>query len=248
MTKQTWIIFAAIVVVLFGGLIFFSNKNQIDVSNVNLRDILPATNQSGDIADHVSGNTKSKVVLVEYGDYQCPYCGQAYPTIKALTDKYKDQLAFVFRNYPITNLHPNAKAAAAAAEAAGLQGKYWEMHDKLYTSQNEWSDLSTSDRTEAFASYARGLGLDVDKFKSDMGSDAVNQKINFDLALGKKAKVSGTPTYVLDGKTVDEYVLDGKIVPSGTKGADLIWGHQDLFDKLIIQPELKKYNIALPKE
>ena len=136
MTGKTWIIFVAVVVVLFGGLIIWSQKDKLDVAKVNTSKIQPATVQSGNIADHVFGNKNAKVVLIEYGDYQCPGCGSVYPTVKTVTEKYKDNLAFVFRNFPLTNIHPNARAAAAAAETAGLMGKYWEMHDILYENQS----------------------------------------------------------------------------------------------------------------
>ena len=205
MSKKTWIIFAVICVVVLGGLIQLSRKNSVDVSNVDQTKIQAASAANGNIADHVTDLKDSKVVLVEYGDYQCPYCGEAYPQVKKITTDYASKITFVFRNYPLSTMHPNAKAAAAAAEAAGLQGKYWEMHDKLYESQNDWDTLSTDKRTNTFVSYAKEIGVkDLDKFKTDMAGNDVNKKINFDLALGNKAKVTGTPTFVLNGKTVPD--------------------------------------------
>lgn len=237
-----------VVVVLFGGLVVFSKKDQVNVNGIDINKIQAATAESGNIGDHVYGNAKSKVLFVEYGDFQCPYCGQAYPNIKSLTTKYKQQIAFVFRNFPIITAHPNAKAAAAAAEAASLQGKYWEMHDKLYETQNEWSNASAKDRTTIFISYAKGLGLDSAKFTADMSSEVVTQKINFDTSVAKKANVEGTPTFVVNGRTVTEYALDGKVVSKDTAGAGQIWGDVTAFDMYIIQPELKKYNIVLPNK
>lgn len=249
MTSRTWIIFAAICVVLFGGLIIFSQKDNIDVSNINQNVIQPASKQSGAIADHVTDDSKSKVILIEYGDFQCPYCGQAYSTLHMLlSDTYKDKIAYVFRNYPLTSMHPNAKAAAAAAEAAGLQDKYWQMHDLLYERQSDWSELAPGDRTDVFKKYAQELGLNVTQFETDMGSKEVAKKINFDVALGKKAKVDGTPTFVINGQTINKYVKDGKVVSSDTQGAGLIWGDKDAFAKYILNPELKKYDIPLPKQ
>ena len=230
MSKKAWIIFAAACIVLLGGLIYVSGKDRIDVSNVNLNTIQNGSAQSGDIGDHVTDKKDSKVILLEYGDYQCPGCGAAYPNVKTVTDKYKDQIAVVFRNFPLTSLHPNALAAAAAAEAAGLQGKYWEMHDKLYTNQDEWKDLDSSKRTDFFANYASGLGLNVDKFKTDMASDKVNQKINFDIALGKKAGVDATPSIYLDGTLLDQNT----------------WNSSANLEKAI-ESELKANNIVLPK-
>src|SRR4051812_16240717 len=118
MSGKGWIIFGAICVVLFGGLVFWSGRDRVDVSSVDTNKIQPASSDSGNIGDHVFGNKDAKVVLMEYGDFQCPGCGSAHPTVKALSEKYKDQLAFVFRNFPLTSIHPNARAAAAAVETA----------------------------------------------------------------------------------------------------------------------------------
>ena len=107
-----------IVLALFGGLIYLSTKDKIDVSNVDAYKVLAGSEQSGNIADHAYGSKANKLVLIEYGDYQCPGCGSAYEPIKEITEKYKGKLTFVFRNYPLTSIHPNAKASAAAAEAA----------------------------------------------------------------------------------------------------------------------------------
>lgn len=229
MSKKAWIVFATICVILLGVLIYLSGKDKVDVSNVDLNKIQSATQQSGNIADHVFGNKDSKVMLVEYGDYQCPGCGSVYPTVKSLTTKYQNQIAFVFRNFPLTTLHANALAAAAAAEAAGLQGKYWEMHDALYSSQSAWENLSPSNRTDYFANAAKDIGLNVDTFKTDMSSTKVNQKINFDIAMGKKAQIDGTPSLFLNGKAVDQS----------------IWSDSAKFDDAIVQA-LKNNNIPLP--
>lgn len=206
MGKKAWLIFAAAVVVLLGSLIYLSNKNKvsIDVSNVTSNSVIAATEQSGGIGDHAFGNTDNKVILVEYGDFQCPGCGGMYPTVKELTEKYKGELTFVFRNFPITSIHPNARAAAAVAEAAGKQGKYWEMHDKLYEGQKTWENLRSDKRTEFFEGYARDLGLNTETFMADLASTSVNQKINFDQALAKKDNVTSTPTFYLDGKLVSQ--------------------------------------------
>lgn len=204
MSKKAWIIFASACIVLLAGLIYVSSKDKVDVSKVNADKIQSASAQSGNIGDHVFGKKDSKVVFIEYGDFQCPGCGSAYPTIKDVTEKYKGQVAFIFRNFPLTSLHPNAKAAAAAAEAAGLQGKYWEMHNALYANQSSWENLNTSQRTDYFASYAKNFGLDANKFKTDMASTKVNQKINYDLAIGKKIGVNATPTLYLNGKAVTQ--------------------------------------------
>lgn len=203
MNKKTWIIFIVICVAIFGTLIFVSRSKKIDVSGVDTATVLAASPETGDIADHVYGKADSKVVLVEYGDFQCPACGAAEPILAQIRQEYKDKIAFVFRNNPLPTLHPNAKAAAAAAEAAGLQGKYWEMHDKLYATQTTWGNANTTQRTDSFVTYAREVGVtDIDKFKTDMSSDAINSKINYDLSLGQKVGVSGTPTITLNKDTL----------------------------------------------
>lgn len=246
MSKKTWIIFTAVCIVVLGGLIYLSNKGKINVDDVNVATIQSANAQNGNVADHVFGDAKSKVVMIEYGDYQCPGCGDAYPIITPLTEKYKDQMAFVFRNFPLTQLHPNAMTAAAAAEAASLQGKYWEMHNKIYESQSSWNQLSADSRTAFFVSYAKSLGLNTTTFQTDMNSVATGQKIAYDIALGRKAGVTGTPTFFVDGKEVNQYVKDGKIVPGGTSGSNPIWADAAAFEKLIILPALKAHNITPP--
>ena len=247
MSKKTWIIFGAVCVVLLGGLIYLSDSNKLDVSGVDINAIQPATLESGDIADNVFGNAKSKVVMIEYGDFQCPGCASAHPNIKALTEKYKDQMAFVFRNLPLTTIHPNARIAAASAEAAGLQGKYWEMNNTIYEGQSNWNNLPVDKRVDFFVGVARELKLDTDKFRADLESTQVSQKIAFDQALAAKGKITGTPDFSINGKTVDLYVKDGEIVPANTAGASPIWSDMDAFEKHVIIPALKEAGIPLPE-
>lgn len=210
MSTKTWIIFAAVCAVLFGGLIVWSSRDNIDVSSVNANKIQQANEDSGNIADHVYGKKDSKVVLFEYGDFQCPGCGAAHPTVKTVTEKYKDQMAFVFRNFPLTTIHPNARAAAAAAEAAGLNGKYWQMHNMLFESQNSWSESSANDRTDLFTQYAVNNGVEANTFTKtlDDKSSNINRKINFDIAVGRKENVSATPTFYLNGKKLEQSEYD----------------------------------------
>ena len=230
MSKKAWIIFVAAVVVFLGALVAMSNSKKVDVSNVNAASIQSASEQTGNIADHTLGKKDSKVVLVEYGDFQCPGCKAVHPTVKALAEKYEDQITFVFRNFPLTTIHPNARVAAASAEAAGLQGKYWEMHDMLYENQDSWSTLSPDERSEFFAGYAKDLELNVDEFKTDLASEAISKKINYDLALGRKVGVSGTPGLFLNGSELTQ--------PT--------WSDPAKFEEAI-KAELKKNNIALPE-
>lgn len=231
MSNKAWIIFAVVAVGLLAALVAVSGRGKVDVNSIDTHSILSASEASGSIADRVYGKADSKVILVEYGDFQCPTCGTVHPIIKPLTEKYKDQIAFVYRNFPLTSLHPNARAAAAAVEAAGLQGKYWEMHNKIFETQTTWSGLSANDRGGFFTNAAKELGLNVDTFNTDMASANVTKKISFDQALGKKDKVSATPTVFLNGKAVELQVLT-----DSTKFDDLL------------KAEMKKQNIELPAE
>lgn len=224
MSKKTWIIFAVIVVGLLTALVVTSrNANPIvDVSNVKQNTVLPATAASGNIADQVYGNAASKVILVEYGDLQCPACGSAHPNIRKITEQYKGQLAFVFRNFPLSTIHPNARAGAAAAEAAGLQGKYWDMNNYLYEHQSDWVDLTGTNTTTSLISYAKTLGLDTTKFTTDLAADTVNKKISFDQAIGNKLSVNSTPTFYLNGVQIGSDVISDVQQSNGDKLRTLI--------------------------
>ena len=248
MTKKAWIIFAAMCVGLIGGLIFLQQRNQIDVSSVDTTKAQPASSESGDISEHVYGNSNSKVLLVEYADFQCPGCNSSYPVTKKVIEKYKDKIGFIFRNYPLTSAHPNALAAAAAAESAGLQGKYWEMHNSLFENRASWVELSGSTRTENFVKLASDIkGLNVEKFKADLENPNIRKKIDYDMALGKKDNVGGTPAMYINGKDVgSQKVLNGKLV-SGTNtdtNASYVWANADDFEKFVVQPAMKSAGIS----
>jgi protein-disulfide isomerase len=230
-SNKAWIIFAVVAVGLLTALVVVSGRGKVDVNSIDTRSVLSASEASGNIADQVYGKADSKVVLIEYGDFQCPTCGTVHPIVKSLTEKYKGQVAFVFRNFPLPTIHPNARAAAAAVEAAGLQGKYWEMHNKIFESQTAWSSLSANDRGSYFTNAAKELGLNVDTFNADLAGANVTKKISFDQALGKKDKVSATPTVFLNGQTVELGTLTDR-----TKLDDLL------------KAEMKKQSIELPAE
>ncbi len=217
MSKTAWIIFGSVIVLLLGGLIAWSRLSSVstNVSTIDVNGITAASDQNGQIADHTFGKTDSKVVLIEYGDFQCPSCGAAHPQIKQLTEEYEDKILFIYRNFPLTTIHPNARAAAAAVEAAGLQGKYWEMHNVVFESQGEWDTLTGTARTDKFTEYASGLGINKDTFLKDLAGNQVNQKISFDQALAKKVKVDATPTFYLNGSKLDSAV-SGAVVQGNT--------------------------------
>lgn len=206
MNKIGWIIFSVVVVLVLGGLVAWTRiaNPPINLTGVENNSVLSASDQSGNIADHTTGSESKKILLIEYGDYQCPSCGDAYPNVKSLMEEYGEHVTLVFRNFPLTAIHPNARAAAAVAEAAGLQGKFWEMHDKLYENRNDWNSLDASKRTTVFNSYAQSLGLNMDSFNTDVAGKATSQKISFDMALGKSVDVAATPTFFLNGKKLDD--------------------------------------------
>lgn len=193
MSKQ----FIAILVVIIGGLFavlaFNNHKNPSAGTSNNSASAQPTS--------HITGKTDSKVNLTEYGDFQCPACAQWYPIIKQLEEDYKDKVAFQFRNFPLTQIHQNAFASSRAAEAAGKQGKFFEMHDLLYSQRDSWVNLS--DPTPTFVSFATQLSLNIDQFKSDMASNAVSDAINADRKQAQELGATGTPTFVLNGKKMD---------------------------------------------
>jgi len=137
--------------------------------------------------------SSATVTLVEFSDFQCAACGVYYPMVTQVIKDFKDSMTFVYRNFPLTDLHPNAQLAAQAAEAAGMQGKYWEMHDILFTKQSEWS--ASGAVRDIFAQYAQSLGITVNQFKKDIDSDAVKNKISQDVNDGKALGINGTPTF-----------------------------------------------------
>ncbi len=152
-------------------------------------------------SSHSTANPSAKVNLVEFGDYQCPACGAAYPVVKKITDDYKTNpnFNFVFRNFPLSQ-HQNAQIAAQAAEASGAQGKYWEMHDALYENQDKWSENGKP--LDLFVGYAQKIGLDINKFKADVQSSKYSSVISSDYQDGVALGVNSTPTFYLNGKAI----------------------------------------------
>lgn len=215
MNRTTWIVIIIIVALGLGGLIAFSKQGATNVDNLDPTSIIQSNN--GSIGDHVFGKTDSKVILFEYADYQCPGCGAAYPATHSIQNLYKDKVAFVFRNFPLTTIHPNALAAASVAEAAGLQGKFWEMHDLLFTQRDGWVNLTVSQRGDTFLSYARQLNLDIDKFTADQASKEVSEKINRDRSLGGKVGVDATPSFFVGSEKMDSDTVDDVINGKGEK-------------------------------
>ena len=190
MSNRFFITLLVIIAVIVGGVAYTKqSKGTNDVAVA-----VAPTNQ-------VKGSDKTGVVLTEYGDFQCPACGQYYPLVKQLFAKYQDRIIFQFRNFPLTQIHQNAFVAHRAGEAADKQGKFWEMHDLLYENQKTWQDSNNA--SAYFVTYAKQLGLDIAKFQQDMASQETNNKINADIKEGQALKATSTPTFVIDGKKLE---------------------------------------------
>jgi protein-disulfide isomerase len=152
--------------------------------------------------DHIQGSADVPVTLVEYGDYECPYCGEAYPIVKEIQDRMGEGLRFVFRNFPISTSHPHAEQAAEASEAAAAQGRFWEMHDHLYENQRHLQD-------DHLRSYAQALDLDLDLFDKELIEHVHADHVHEDFMSGVRSGVNGTPTFFINGlRHDDSYELD----------------------------------------
>jgi len=146
--------------------------------------------------DHREGPDDAPLTLVEYGDYQCPYCGAAYPVVKSIQKTLGKKLRFVFRNFPLTQAHPYAMVAAETAEAAALQGKFWEMHDLLFEQQ-------TFLEPDIIPSWAKKVGLNMEKFGKDIQEGGIAKRIKEDRQSGIRSGVNGTPTFYVNGTRYD---------------------------------------------
>ncbi len=147
--------------------------------------------------DHIQGPADAAVTLVQYGDYECPYCGAAYPIIKEVQAGMGDRLRFVFRNFPITTSHPHAELAAEAAEAAATQGRFWQMHDLLYENQRRL-------RGQDLRAYAQKLGLDIERFDQELAEHVHAERVHDDFMSGVRSGVNGTPTFYINGARHDD--------------------------------------------
>jgi protein-disulfide isomerase len=223
MSKTFWGIIIAITVALVGVGVLTSDKSSA-----------PSGNQKGNaskLTQHVVGQGKAGVTLIEYADYQCPYCQQYEPTLKQVVEKFESDIKFQYRNFPLMSQHQNAFAAARAAEAADLQGKFWEMHDLLLqnndpSGRSGW--VASNNPNPFFEGFAKQIKLDMDKYKQDFASSLVNDRVNADLAEGNKLGITGTPTFYLNGKKVEipndlaafEKVIKAEIAKQSKKKSD----------------------------
>jgi protein-disulfide isomerase len=189
-----WGIFIIILGLIVWGLSVAMNKSSS--SSPSLGEPSPVTP-----ADHILGPSNAPVTLLEFGDFQCPACGAYFPFVERLMKEASTTVRLVFRHFPLYPLpHPNALISAEAAEAAGLQGKFWEMYRMLYEHQSEWSDLP--DAHQAMYGYAQAIGLDMTKFKADLDSSAVNAAVMKDSNEAQSIGVNGTPTFFVNGKVI----------------------------------------------
>lgn len=168
------------------------------------------------------GNPQAEVTLIEYSDFQCPACKTYYPLIRRLSEEKGDELRIVYRHLPLVSIHKNAIASAKAAESAGRQGKFWEMHDQLFNKQDDWADDSKPE--DKFESYAGEIGLDLEKFKSDYESSEVENDVNSDLTAANSLRLNSTPSFILNGRKIENprgYDEFKKIIEDEIRGYSL---------------------------
>ena len=177
--------------------------------------------------DHVRGQANVPVTVVEYMDFQCPACGAYYPVVEQLLKELGDQVKVVIRHYPLIQVHPNALAAARAAEAASRQGKFFEMYDMLYGNQKEWSTAADPSKS-IFPSYAGKIGIDGEKFKNDIADATIDAVITADRASGDQLNISGTPTFFINGEQIKNpasFEAFKSLVEEAVKKAPLMGQH-----------------------
>lgn len=181
------------IIVLLGGLFFLSSPATAPAGKTQA-DAVSET-------DWVRGDTKTaKAVLIEYSDFQCPACGMYHDLLKQLQTDTNGDIALVYRHFPLTAIHPNAKLAAQAAEAAGIQGKFFEMHDELFGNQDDWSEVR--DPRDLFVGYAKKIGINEEQFRADIDSDVVKEKVAAAERAGQKVGIRGTPSFFMNGEAV----------------------------------------------
>jgi protein-disulfide isomerase len=196
--KTKPLIVIVIAVALAAGIaVYWSRQSSASVPGSGSETSIAANPGGG----HVRGKATAPVTLVEFGDYECPSCGYYYPMVEEVLRRYPDKVKLEFHHYPLIQMHAHALAAAMAAEAAGDQGKYWEMHDLLYKNQAQWARNPNPE--SQFLAYAADLGLDANKFMRSLKSPDVERRILEDIQRGSIAKVEGTPTFYINGQSLN---------------------------------------------
>ena len=150
--------------------------------------------------EHTKGSEYAPITLVEYSDFQCPACASTYPLLKQVVKNYPDDVRVVYRHFPLRQIHPQAQLAGQAAEAAAIQGKFWEMHDVLFNTQDQWANNPNAE--QFFIDLAGSLGLDTEQFSADMNSKEARDAVNKDYASGAAANIPGTPSIFLNGRLI----------------------------------------------
>ncbi len=193
-------------ILLFGALFALWKISSSDTPKVPVPSVPASTTASMDVLtvqadDWVKGNKDARVTVIEYLDFECEACRANYPLVKRLSEEYENEVAFVSRYFPLPG-HKNSMTAALAVESAGKQGKYWEMYNLLFEEQEKWGNQISPDR-RIFERYAEQLGLDTERFKQDVDSQAVRERVMRDRDAGNKLKVNATPTFFLNGKKIE---------------------------------------------
>jgi protein-disulfide isomerase len=191
------IIIVVLVAAVGGAWIFTRSSKQSNSSNSSPTPD-PGTEPPGAEPPHIRGNVNAPVTLEEFADFQCGSCGAYYPELKKIESEFGDKLRVIFRERPLIPPHEHALMAAQAAEAAGLQGRFWEMHDKLYENQKTWSEAK--DLLPLYVDYAKQIGLDTDRFMKDLNGEAVAARIFQDGKRAHALSVNSTPTFFVNGK------------------------------------------------
>jgi len=183
------VIVALAIVAIIGGAVIFSSDDDV----------------AGAVSNNFYGQETGIVTVTEFGDFECPGCGAFAPIVAQVKESFKDQIRFEFRHFPLVQIHANATAAHRAAQAAANQGKFWEMHDLLYSRQNAWNSQSgTTNPSSVFESYAQELDLDIETYTTDAAASETLGVINADIDLGKDSNVAATPTFIIDGELVTD--------------------------------------------
>lgn len=196
--RNLWgIRFAVILIGAFGAMWVAGKNTNIPSPTATVTN---TTNFTFADDEYIKGPSTAKVTLVEFGDFQCPACGQYYPIVEEVMKAHPDNLRVVFKHFPLTQIHYRAQIASQAAAAAGMQGKFWEMYDLLFKNQNSW--VTKSGNTE-FENYATQIGLDLSRFRTDISSQAAKDRVARDLKQGIDLGINGTPTFFLNGKHID---------------------------------------------
>jgi protein-disulfide isomerase len=197
--------FILIVAVLIGGFFFvqyLSRRKPTPTQPLTPSTSKPAgeSPKLGAEPPHALGSVEAPVMIEEFGDFECPPCAALHPVLKTMKTEFGPSLVIVFRQFPMSSLHPHAVDAARAAEAAGLQGKFWEMHGQLFENQKVWHEASNAG--PLFEEYANKIGLDLTRFRQDLTSSVVEQRIRLDRERANWIGVNGTPTVFLNGREV----------------------------------------------